>query len=106
MRLDPQTLAPFVNRDAGATSARDVASPVDWPTLLRLIKCPALLILGDPEQGAMVSASQAATLQEMVPTLRVAHIANASHDVRRDQSRAFLEVISPFLADWARGRLP
>ena len=106
MRLNPQTLAPYLNRDAVASNARDMASPVDWPTLLRQIRCPALLITGVPEHGAMVSASQAATLQEMVPTLRVVHIANASHDVRRDQSGDFLEVIDPFLADWARGRLP
>jgi len=106
IRLNPQTLAPFMNRNAVASNARDIASPVDWPTLLRQIRCPALLITGDPELGAMVSASQAATLQEQVPTLRVAHIANASHDIRRDQSGDFLAVISPFLADWARGRLP
>ena len=105
IRLNPQTLAPFMNRDAVASNARDMASPVDWPTLLRQIRCPALLITGDPELGAMVSASQAATLQENVPTLRVAHIANASHDIRRDQSGDFLKIISPFLADWARGRL-
>jgi N-formylmaleamate deformylase len=106
IRLNPQTLAPFMNRDAVASNARDMASPVDWPTLLRQIRCPALLITGDPEHGAMVSASQAAALQEQVPTLRVAHIANASHDIRRDQSGDFLKVIAPFLADWARGRLP
>jgi pimeloyl-ACP methyl ester carboxylesterase len=106
IRLNPQTLAPFMNRDAGASNARDMAPPVDWPTLLRQIRCPALLITGDPELGALVSASQAAALQEQVPTLRVAHIANASHDVRRDRSGDFLKVIAPFLTDWARGRLP
>jgi N-formylmaleamate deformylase len=106
IRLNSQTLAPFMNRDAPASNARDVASPVDWPALLRQIRCPALLITGDPEHGAMVSASQAAALQEQVPTLRVAHIANASHDVRRDQSGEFLEIINPFLVDWAKGRVP
>lgn len=106
VRLNPQTLAPFMNRDAVASNARDMASPVDWPSLLRQIRRPALLITGDPELGAMVSASQAATLQEMAPTLRIAHIANASHDIRRDQFGDFLAVINPFLADWARGRLP
>jgi N-formylmaleamate deformylase len=99
MRLNPQTLAPFMSQNAGASNARDAASPVDWPTLLRQIRCPALLITGDPALGALVSASQAAMLQEQVRTLRVAHIANASHDVRRDQSDDFLAVISPFLAE-------
>src|SRR5262249_44546900 len=103
MRLNPQTLAPFTNQDAPAPNARDTAPPVDWPTLPRQITCPPLLITGDPELGAMVSASQAAALQAQVPTLRVAHIASASHDVRRDQSDAFLAVITPFLANWAGG---
>ena len=104
IRLNPQTLAPFMSQDAVVSNARDMSSPVDWPTLLRQIRCPALLITGDPELGAMVSASQAATRQAKVPTLRVAHIANASHDVRRDQSGDFLAVIAPFLADWARAQ--
>ncbi|HEU5101654.1 MAG TPA: alpha/beta hydrolase [Roseiflexaceae bacterium] len=105
IRLNPQTLAPFMSRNTAASNVRTMASPVDWPTLLRQVRCPALLITGDPELGAMVTASQAATLQEQVSTLRVAHIANASHDVRRDQSDDFLAVISPFLAEWARVRV-
>jgi len=104
LRLNQQTLAPFMTRDAVASNTRAMAFPVDWPALLRQIRCPALLIIGDPEQGAMVSAKEAATLEEQVATLRVAHIANASHDVRRDQHDVFLEVISPFLADWARAQ--
>ena len=104
IRLNPQTLAPFMSGNAGASNVRAVASPVDWHALLRQIRCPALLIIGDPEQGAMVSAKDAAALEEQVPTLRVAHIANASHDIRRDQSDDFLAIIRPFLVDWARSR--
>jgi N-formylmaleamate deformylase len=105
LRLNPQTLAPYLSQEATAPAPRDIAPPLDWPTLLQQIHCPVLLITGDPELGAMVSASQAAALQEQVPTLRVAHIANASHDVRRDRSGDFLAAISPFLEDWASGRL-
>lgn len=104
MRLNPQTLAPFMNRDAAASSPRDIAAPFDWSMVLRRITCPALLITGDPTLGALVSARQAAMLQEQVATLRVAHIANASHDIRRDQAGDFLAVIMPFLADWAGNR--
>lgn len=105
IRLNPHTLAPFLSPDAPAPNPRDLAPPVDWPALLRQIHCPALLITGDPELGAMVSASQAAALQAQVPTLRVTHIADATHDIRRDQSGEFLAAITPFLADWASGRL-
>lgn len=106
MRLDPRTLAPFTSGEAGSPSARDAAAPVDWPALLGQIRCPALLITGDPALGALVSAHDAAALQEQAPTLRVATIANASHDVRRDQPDAFLAIIEPFLAEWASRRLP
>ncbi len=105
VRLNPQTLAPFMSADAVASSMRDPAPPLDWPTVLGQIQCPALLITGDPELGALVSAGQAAMLQEQIATLRVVHIANASHDVRRDQSEAFLGAIAPFLVDWARDRM-
>lgn len=104
MRLNPQTLAPFMNGNTAAARPRDIAAPFDWPMVLRRITCPALLITGDPTLGALVSASQAAMLQEQVATLRVAHIANASHDIRRDQAGDFLAVIMPFLADWAGNR--
>ncbi len=105
MRLSPQTLAPFLDSILGAPAMRDSAATVDWPALLRQIRCPALLITGDTALGAMVSTSQAAALQQQVPTLRVAYIANASHDVQRDQPDAFLTVIEPFLAEWASAYL-
>jgi pimeloyl-ACP methyl ester carboxylesterase len=100
-RLSPQTLAPFLDPASAAPAS---AAPVDWPALLRQIRCPALLITGDPALGAMVSARDAAALQEQVAGLRVASIAGASHDVRRDQHDAFLAVVEPFLAAWAGAR--
>jgi len=102
--LNPQTLAPFMNRDAAPSTPREAPTPLDWPTLLHQIHCPGLLIIGDTSIGAMVSAQDAAALQEQVPTLRVAQIADATHDIRRDQSAAFLEIITPFLAEWAAAR--
>lgn len=105
MRLNPQTLAPFLDPEVGAAAARNAAPPVNWPALLRQIRCPALLITGDPALGAMVSAKDAAALQEQVPALRVANIAGATHDVRRDQPGAFLAAVEPFLAEWAGARV-
>ena len=58
------------------------ALPDDWPALLGHITCPALLITGDPAQGAIVSAEGAAALQALVPQLRVAHIPQAGHSIR------------------------
>ena len=80
---------------------RSDAAPVDWAVLLRHITCPALLITGDPARGAMVTEEGAAALQALVPHLCIAHIAGAGHNIRRDRFERFLEVVRPFLADWA-----
>lgn len=102
MLLNPATLAPFMGGEAASPTA--APAPLDWPTLLGRISCPALLITGDPELGAMVTPSQAAALQQQVPTLRVSQIAGATHDVRRDQHATFLAIVGPFLAEWAGAR--
>lgn len=75
------------------------ASPViDWPTLVSGITCPALLITADPAQRAIVTEAEAAVLQELIPQLRVAHIADAGHSIRRDQFDYYMQVVRDFLA--------
>jgi len=75
------------------------ASPViDWPTLVSGITCPALLITADPAQRAIVTEADAAVLQELIPQLRVAHIADAGHSIRRDQFDYYMQVVRDFLA--------
>jgi N-formylmaleamate deformylase len=70
---------------------------LDWPATLRRIACPALLITADPARGAIVTDEGAASLQAFVPQLRVAHIADAGHSIRRDQFGRYLEVVRAFL---------
>jgi pimeloyl-ACP methyl ester carboxylesterase len=70
---------------------------LDWPATLRRIACPALLITADPARGAIVTDESAASLQTFVPQLRVAHIADAGHSIRRDQFDRYLEVVRAFL---------
>jgi N-formylmaleamate deformylase len=74
---------------------------VDWPAVLRHITCPALLIAADPERGGMITAESAAAFQTFVPQLRVVHVAGAGHNVRREQSARYMEVVRAFLAEWA-----
>jgi N-formylmaleamate deformylase len=77
---------------------RGAAKPNEWVTVLRRISAPALLITGDAERGALVSPEAAAALTELVPQLRVVHIPEAGHSIRRDQPGAYLEVVRSFLA--------
>lgn len=77
------------------------APPIDWPALLPRITCPALLITADTALGAIITPEAAQELQTLVPGLRVAHIPGAGHSVRRDQFEHFMEVVRPFLAEWA-----
>ncbi|HEX8236074.1 MAG TPA: alpha/beta hydrolase [Abditibacteriaceae bacterium] len=79
---------------------RSDAAPVDWPILLRQITCPALLITGDPSMGAIVTEQGATELQTFMPQLRIAHIPNAGHSIRRDQFSAYMDVVRAFLAEW------
>ncbi len=73
--------------------------PVDWPSLLGRITCPALLITADPELGAITTPEAAARMKELIPQLTVTHVPGAGHNIRREQSALYLEAIRAFLAD-------
>jgi pimeloyl-ACP methyl ester carboxylesterase len=76
---------------------RGAMAVAEWPALIRGITCPALLIVGDPTRGAIVTESDAAALQALVPQLRVARIAAAGHSIRRDQFDGYIQVVREFL---------
>jgi N-formylmaleamate deformylase len=80
---------------------RGDAAAVDWPTILRRITCPALLITADPARGAMITEESARNLQGMVPQLRIAHVPEAGHSIHRDQFDRYMEVVRTFLDEWA-----
>ena len=72
---------------------------LDWPDLLSKVQCPALLIIGDPEAGAIVSQHAALLLEEHLPQLRIAHIVGAGHSIRRDQFDGYLQVVQTFFGE-------
>jgi pimeloyl-ACP methyl ester carboxylesterase len=81
----------------------DLSDPgLDWSAIVRQIKCPALLITGDVEAGALISESAALLFQQLMPQTRIAHIAGAGHSIRRDRFEQYLQVVQPFLAEHAR----
>ena len=73
----------------------------DWPALLRQIRCPALLLTGDPACGALVSPDDAASLRAHIPHVQIAQIAGGGHSMRHDQPARYLEAVRAFLATLA-----
>jgi N-formylmaleamate deformylase len=83
---------------------RSDAAPVDWAAILPQITCPALLITADPTQGAIITEESAAALKAQVPQLRIAHVPEAGHSIRRDQFDRYTEVVRAFLGEWTATR--
>ena len=69
----------------------------DWSALIAKIICPALLITADPAQGAIVTPDAAAIFQTLVPQVQIAQIADAGHNIRRDQFDAYIKVVEAYL---------
>lgn len=71
-------------------------------SIINNITAPTLLITADSERGAIVTPNKVEELKERIPHLRVAHIPNAGHNIRRDQFDAYLEVVRNFLKETYR----
>lgn len=75
--------------------------PLDWTKVVRQITCPILLVTGDPAQGALVSPEDAAVFEQLVPRTRIAYIAGAGHNIRREKRQEYLDVVGGFLREFA-----
>ncbi len=71
---------------------------MDWPAVVRQIRWPVLLIMADPDKGAIVKPEDAAALQALVPQVQVVHIPGAGHNIRREQPVRYMEIVRAFLA--------
>lgn len=69
-----------------------------WPDAVANIQSPTLLVTGDPTLGAIVTAEQATEATSANAQIRVAHIPEAGHNIRRDRFDRFVEVVMGFLA--------
>jgi N-formylmaleamate deformylase len=72
---------------------------VDWQATLRRVTCPALLMTADPELGAIVTEEDAVAIQALIPQLRVVHIPEAGHSIRREQFDRYIDIVRSFLAE-------
>jgi pimeloyl-ACP methyl ester carboxylesterase len=70
----------------------------DWREAVQVLRCPTLLLTGDPEKGALVTPEVAQEAARLQPLLRVAHIAGAGHNIRRDRFEPYMQAVRAFLS--------
>jgi len=70
---------------------------LDWGVLLPKVTCPALLLTADPALGAILSDAHVASLKQLVPHMRVQHIPNAGHSIRREQFAVYMAAVNGFI---------
>jgi pimeloyl-ACP methyl ester carboxylesterase len=75
------------------------ASRTPWQQVVRRIRCPILLITGDPALGAIMRPEDAAEAASLWHSGRVVNIPGASHNIRRDQFEPALLAIMTFLRE-------
>jgi N-formylmaleamate deformylase len=74
---------------AGFGSHQNIPGP-NWRNDVRGLRCPATLITGDTNLGAIVAPNIATEAEMLCPTLKLVHIPGAGHNIRRDQGSAYL----------------
>lgn len=76
-----------------------------WQDAARRIACPALLITGDPDAGAIVTPELAEEAVTLMADARVVRIASAGHSIRRHRFEAYMDAVQAFLAEMRGGQL-
>ncbi|MCB0091826.1 MAG: alpha/beta hydrolase [Caldilineaceae bacterium] len=74
------------------------APTLHWRVLVPKITCPTLLVTGDPELGGIVTAEIAQEVTQANGHIQTAQIANAGHNIRRDQFWPYVDLVLAFLA--------
>ena len=75
-----------------------------WTELAPRIRCPTLLITGDPDRGAIVTPEVAQQVIELLPCGQHVHIAHAGHSIRREGYPRYIEAVRAFLSHWEATR--
>jgi pimeloyl-ACP methyl ester carboxylesterase len=70
-----------------------------WQAVLQQITCPVLLVTAEPDRGAIIPPEQAEEAARLARDLRVVHIPDAGHCIRRDQYEAFVQAVTTFLKE-------
>lgn len=75
----------------------DHLAPVDWRSVVPEITVPVLLVLGDPDLGAIAPPSVAAEVTALHDDVTVVTIDGAGHNVRRERLGEYVEALTGFL---------
>jgi len=75
------------------------SAPAPWRDVVSKITCPVLLITADPERGGIVTPDVAREAAGLWRTGRVVQIAEAGHNIRRDQYAPFRTAVVAFLRE-------
>lgn len=68
-----------------------------WQETVTAVRCPLLLVTGNPQRGAIVTPDVAARVLKLAPRASTTHLAEAGHCIRRDQPAAFITQVLDFL---------
>ena len=85
---------------AAYVHATGASVPFDWRALLGQVRIPTLLVTSDapPLDNGIVSPEAAEIARGLCPTLEVAHLPGAGHNIRREQFGPFVASVEAFLA--------
>lgn len=75
------------------------SSRPDWRIAARQITIPGLLLIGDNMRGAIVSHATAQEMASLWSGLKVVHIEDAGHSIRRDQPDRYIEAVRSYLRE-------
>jgi pimeloyl-ACP methyl ester carboxylesterase len=68
-----------------------------WRQFVAAFQVPALLITADVERGAIVSSERAQEAAGLSPSLQIAAVQDAGHNIRRENYPAFMAALRTFL---------
>ena len=90
-----QRLAPQV---AGCLVAQHRSNrTLDWPALLTAVRCPVLLLHGEPARGGALGREEVAALASQLPRLEAVELAGGGHALRHECPEAYLAAVGAFL---------
>jgi N-formylmaleamate deformylase len=69
-----------------------------WQETAKSISCPTLLVTAEPELGSIVTDTIATEARALCPSIEVAHLAGAGHNIRRERFGEFVDAVKAFLA--------
>jgi len=97
----PEEIAPWAqSKRRFRTRALDylLTSRPEPHALARELRCPTLLLTGNPERGALVDDALAEQLVVVSPALRRAHFSAAGHNVHRDDFDGCAAAVTRFFS--------